>query len=921
MTKMAKLIQWILLAICVTTIHLLINTKNQKEKKMSENTALTKKKQIKKVVLENGITVLILEDHTQPKVSIQMFYHVGSKDEKTGEKGIAHLIEHMLFKGTNKAYLHLSESDINAIVQMLSGTTNAFTTYDYTGYLFNIPSTQWKDIFPIIADCMKNAEFDDQKINSEMKAVIQELKMYRDSYTRSLLEELLSLLFLHHPYHYPIIGYKKDLWSVSGKDLLAFYKKYYTPPNATLIVVGDIQTDEVIAEAKKSFGSIASERTAESRITFAQHDDVIKKSITLYREVEQPVLIFAFSTPGFSEKQEAPLALLRWILAEKRHCRLHKKLVDELQLAVAVSASYWSLFEHTFFFILCYPKKIEYIPEIEKVVADTLVDIAKVGVTDDEMRRAIKNYLMETIESHDEFEEQAYEIGRSFLGTKDPLYTFNVLEQKTDEQLKLEVEQCVQRYLRPAVMNTGILLPAPQTEKIYLEQFQQESDELDTAILKPRIRTSEVELPRYAERITPKMPRSFIFPKAQKQLLDNGLRLLMHESPQFDRITVALQLKADDSYYEPNEKPGLYRFMAEMLDEGTKNYTAEQLAEFLEMRAMSLSVSPGSISIECLKEDFESALIILKELVTAATFPESSLEKIRDRMQTNRKLYWDDPRKFSGQLFRNIIYKDHPWSKDTFGTQDSIATITKEDLEAFYQTVCSPVGARLAIVGAVSVEKMQELVKYHLGTWRGNSVPDLQYPPLSVHDPEIVDYHIKRDQVVLTIGNLSIDRQNPDFEKLLIFDQIFGGGVLGSMMSRLFQLREASGLFYTITGSSINSADDQPGMFLVKTIVSRDRLDEAIAAIKKTIKTVPDSITDKEVEEAKRAILYAQVDFCATSRSLANYFLTLDRLALSDNYYDQRYERFAKMTKDDVIQAVKKYIDTNKLVVLRVGRI
>ncbi|MFC1842431.1 M16 family metallopeptidase, partial [Candidatus Dependentiae bacterium] len=172
---------------------------------------------VQKRVLSNGMTVLVREVHNIPKVSMQVFYNVGSKDEKTGEKGIAHLIEHMVFKGTDK----LSEMDINATMHKLSGTSNAFTSYDYTGYLFNLPTQHWKEAFPIMAECMTNCAFKDDHLNSEMKAVIQEMKMYRDDYTRHLVFEMLTLIFPDHPYHYPIIGHKQDLYNVRGKDLLA----------------------------------------------------------------------------------------------------------------------------------------------------------------------------------------------------------------------------------------------------------------------------------------------------------------------------------------------------------------------------------------------------------------------------------------------------------------------------------------------------------------------------------------------------------------------------------------------------------------------------------------------------------------------------------------------------------------------------
>lgn len=872
---------------------------------------------VQKQVLKNGLTVLVCEDHTQPKVSIQMFYHVGSKDEALKEKGIAHLIEHMIFKGTEKL---LSESDIDTTMRKISGTTNAFTTYDYTGYLFNVHSVYWKEIFPILADCMQFAEFDSQKLNSEMKAVIQELKMYRDSYFRALAEEMLSAMFLHHPYHYPIIGYKEDLWNVTGDDLKAFFKSHYFSNNATLVVVGDVNAQEVFKEAEKIFGHIKP-NLEYKKIAHIQPEDIIAKSTTLYREVEQPILVCAFSVPGFTSKTDELSALTSWILAEKRNCRLYKKLVDELQIATSVSAPHWSLFDHTFFFIAITPTMEEKIPQIEQVIKEILLEIASVGISDDEIKRAVKNYKMGILETMEDFEERAFEIGSSFLGTKDPEYSLNALKNKTMQELKKEVELFISRYLRPSVMHIGKLLPIAESEKKFFHEFQHASDMIDTQILSARIRTTKVEEPRYANQIIPKMPSRFNFPKPHIFTLENGLKLLSYQREDLNKIAIILQFKAYESCYEPDDKPGLYTFLASMMEEGTKNYTAAQLAEFLESRAMTLSISAGKIAIECLSEDLNDALMILKELVSEVNFPQENIEKVRTQMLAAYKAFWDNPKSFSNQLFDEIIYKGHPWSKDPLGDEKSIREINKSDLVALYNKFISPDGARIVVVGSMPNDTVKELVTAHLNTWKKVSVDEIKYPLLETTKEQIVDYVIARDQVVLMLGNLSIDRFSKDYEYLLIFDQIFGGGVLGSMMSRLFALREATGLFYTIQSSLISGADYQPGTFIIKTIVSKDRMEEAINAIKKAVDSALVSLTDEEINEAKRAILYAQSDLCSTSASIAQTMISLDRLGLPLDYYDMRQERFSKINKSDIINIVKKYLKSDKLVVLRVGRV
>ena len=165
---------------------------------------------VQKKVLKNGLTVLVLENHLSLKFHHSYGMVLDQKMKSLSQKGIAHFIEHMIFKGTEK----LSESDINLITHKLSGTCNAFTSYDYTGYLFDFPASVWQEALPIMADCMRNCTFKQQFLNSEVKAVIQELKMYNDDYGSTLIEKMISTIFLDHPYHHPIIGYKYDLWSL-----------------------------------------------------------------------------------------------------------------------------------------------------------------------------------------------------------------------------------------------------------------------------------------------------------------------------------------------------------------------------------------------------------------------------------------------------------------------------------------------------------------------------------------------------------------------------------------------------------------------------------------------------------------------------------------------------------------------------------
>jgi len=886
-----------------------------------ENDIMTQKKyngarmqRVHKKILDNGMTILVYEQHQVPKVSTQLWYNVGSKDENTGKRGIAHLIEHMIFKGTQL----LSESDIDTTTHKLSASCNAFTSNDYTGYLFNMPEQNWRACLPIMADCMLNAAFKEDMLSSEMKAVIQELKMYKDNYTSSLFEHLLATIFEDHPYHYPIIGYKQDLWSVHSDDLRAFYKKHYLPNNAALVVVGDVHAQEVFDLAQNYFGHIPA-RPDYAKTTHYHNRDILAKSVTLYRDVQVPMVGYTFVIPGLSEKKENVMQLLSWVLANGRGSRLYKKLVNERQLVTAISADTHDLFEYGLFYIFFEPKSMDLVPEIEQCITQELASIACGHITDEELERAIKQTQMALYNLLEDAEHQAYQIGKYFWATGDENYVFNYLNH-SPHYFKQHMQEIVACYCRPTVMHKGFILPLPQSEKDVWQKMQEESDSQDNRILQERIRTTQVEEPSYAHTVKVHEPREFHFAKPHQFTLPNGLTILYHNNDATPKIDIVLQFKARP-YFDSIHKPGVYNFTCLMLTEGTKRYTSDQLAQVIESRGMTFSVYPGGITMRVLKEDLYFAFEILQEVVTMPTFPADHLEKVRDQIITDIKNYWDDPWTFSSQLIRENIYKGHPYSKNVLGTLPSVSAITRSELVDFFKKYISPAGATMAIVGDLAGYDLKSLVSDTLGTWSGPVVEDMPFTLVSQVTPIEIAYPINRDQVVLCFVGSSVNRKHPDYDKLLLFDQVFGGGVLGAMSSRLFQLREQYGLFYTIQGSLISGVDEQPGMVSVRTIVSLDRLAQAEKVIKHAINSTVGTIEADELQEAKHAVINSLVDLFTSNSSMAQSFLFLHKYGFAADFFDKRASDLNKLTLEDINKAAAKLLSTDNMLTLRIGRV
>ena len=358
-----------------------------------------------------------------------------------------------------------------------------------------------------------------------------------------------------------------------------------------------------------------------------------------------------------------------------------------------------------------------------------------------------------------------------------------------------------------------------------------------------------------------------------------------------------------------------------MLSEGTKQHSASELAYLLDSKGMAFAAYPGGAHLRVLTQDFVAGLDILAEILTEPAFNKKSIEKVRHQMIADIKNYWDEPWDFAGQLIREKIYKGHPYSISTVGSEEVVKQLTRDELINFYDNFISPDGAVIAMVGDLDSYDIKILLENSMGKWKGKKIEDIVCNVISPQPADALNYSINRDQVVLCFAGLSIARTHPDYDALLLFDQIFAGGALGSMSSRLFDLREQSGLFYTINGSLVVSADEQPGIFMVKTLVSLDRLAEAEAVIKDTINNAVETITEDELAEAKRAVINSLIDRFASSAGTAHMFLFMNKYGFKVDFFNNRSKDLDRITLEQVKAAVRRVISGDKIFTLRIGRI
>jgi len=293
--------------------------------------------EIKEYTLDNGLKVLIIEEHKAPVATFQVWYRVGSRNEPAGKSGISHLLEHMMFKGTSD----YGPGVLSRIVQRNGGIDNAYTTKDYTAYFELLSADRISIPIDLESDRMQNLTFEPKEVSSERSVVMEERRLrYEDDPQNFLFEEVVASAFKVHPYQRPVIGWMSDIDSIERKDLYDYYKTYYSPDNAVIIIVGDVRAEMIIEKVKESFGDIPAATSPRRDITSVEPEQKGERRVLLKKEAELPSIIMAYHTPNFPHEDSFALDVLSMILSGGKSSRLYQSMVYDQKIALDVSADY-----------------------------------------------------------------------------------------------------------------------------------------------------------------------------------------------------------------------------------------------------------------------------------------------------------------------------------------------------------------------------------------------------------------------------------------------------------------------------------------------------------------------------------------------------------------------------------------------------
>ncbi len=412
---------------------------------------------VKEYLLDNGLKVLILEDHKAPTATFQIWYRVGSRDEKSGKTGLSHLLEHMMFKGTKNH----GPKTFSQAIQRAGGMDNAFTSRDYTGYFELLASDRITLPIDLEADRMQNLVLTKDTVLSERDVVTEERRLRTEDDPQSFVfEEVMAATFKNHPYRRPVIGWMSDLRTLNPEDLIKHYHTYYAPNSAVIIVVGDVDQKQIMEKIRTSFGSIPAGPPIPA-MTAVEDEQKGERRVYVKKEAELPYVMMAYKVPNLSNEDGFALDVLGSILSDGKSSRLYHALVYDQQIALSAWASYEGLYKDPFVFFAgataAQGKKIE---DVERALLDEIEKIKKSPPTGQEVQRAKNQVEASFVMQQDSIYMQARTIGtfEMTVGWKFVDAYLDGIRSVTAE----DVSRVAQKYLIDELKTTGILIPTPK---------------------------------------------------------------------------------------------------------------------------------------------------------------------------------------------------------------------------------------------------------------------------------------------------------------------------------------------------------------------------------------------------------------------------------------------------------------------------
>ena len=851
-----------------------------------------------KFVLKNGLTLLVHEDHKSPIVAINTWYHVGSKNEKLGKTGFAHLFEHLMFSGSqnfNYTYIKAMQG-IGATA--LNGTTNN----DRTNFFENVPVSMLDYALFAESDRMGHllAVLDQKKLDLQ-RGVVQNEKRQDENEPYGLVWNNIfeNIYPMGHPYSWPVIGSMQDLDAASMTDVQDWFRTYYGPNNATLVIAGDITPELARQKVEKYYGEIPPGSPIAKQELWVQKRTGSRRTI-LQDRVPQARLYRVWNVPQTGSPDETLLDLAAQVLGAGKTSRLYKRLVYKDQIATEVEVLDSNYEIGGQFMMILTAKPGEDLRKVEKAADEELQMFLKNGPTEQELQVAKTQIFGSRI-------RQVERIG-GFEGKSDILAACQTFQGKPD---------CYKDYLKRVQQATTASVKKAADDWLSDGDYNLEVHPYEL----------ESKGGEKLDRSHPPAPGdsgSLRLPPMQKTTLSNGLKVVVaerHTAP-----VVNFTLLIDSGFSSDNASlPGVASFAQRMLDEGTPTRDSLKIAEELE----SLSARFGAdadldfakVRLNALKLNMDQALEIYSDLILHPSFPEKEFKRVQKERLAEIQNEKVEPESMGDRVVPALLYgKGHPYGVPFTGTgtEESVSRMTREDLVRFHSTWYKPNNATLLVVGDTTLNEIKPRLEKLFSSWQAGEVPKRPVPRVDQPRQDEV-YLVDRPgsgQSMIFAAQFAPPPNDPEAVPIQVMNGVFGGGFSARIN---MDIREDKHWSYG-AGAFLAPARGQRPYFVsapVQTDKTKDALAELIKLYRDIVGPVP--ITEAELKEAKDYLILRLPGTFETVQQLSGAYSNIIEYNLPENYYDTYTAKVASLNAAEANALAQRVILPDHLIWVVVG--
>ncbi len=840
--------------------------------------------------LDNGMRVVLCENRTAPVTAFQVWVEAGSADERPAEAGMSHLIEHMIFKGTNQR----RAGEVAGTIERYGGRINAYTSYEYTVYHVVIASRYQEEGLEVLADAIQHPSFDPQELAREKEVVVEEIRMGQDDPGRTLHEALFKNSFQRHPYGRPIIGDEEKVRGFSRKQVLSYYDTWYVPENMVFVGVGDFKTSELLSRLNGLFAARVRQLPMRQRAS-EPHQQAFRH-VMMQENIHERYFALGFHIPGMGEDDTFALDLLAVILGQGESSRLQQELRFKRGVTSSIYAYAFTPQDPGLFVIggAFQPGVIQ--EGIEGIIRE-LSRIKGEGVSEEELRKA--KVMLESDFTYDQetVQGEARKLGyfEVVMGdaTKEQEYLQGIIRVGAEK-----IREVAWRYLRPENLTLCLLFPQEEGGGEGVDSPTVEGL-VEGLAVKPAAHETAGEIKR--------------------AVLENGITLLFQEDHSVPVVGIC-GVFLGGVRFEKERTAGLTHFLSEMLTRGTESYTALQLAQEVDSLGATLETFSGrnsfGVQAKGLSKDFPELLRLVGEVITKPSFPPEEMAKVKGEIVAALGKEQDQMIPRTMRLFQETLYEQHPYRLNVLGAEETIERIGRRDLLRYYKRYALPQNMVLAIAGDARWEAVLDVVtgafqRMRRATFSPPTIPQENKKGGIKKREEVVQ---AKQQAHIALGFPGTTLQDQDRFPLEVLEAALSG-----QGGRFFiQLRDKEGLAY-VTAFFVRS-DLDPGYLVIYLATTPSKVEQALQGIERILQEVcQQGISPEELDRAKAYLIGNYAIGLQGPLVLASTMAFDERYGLGGDFYRRYPREIDGVTREDVVRVARKYIDLDSytLVIIR----